>query len=152
MVGVRLLQITLVIIFLGVIIYLLRLSYALKLEKRLAKFSVNSVKGDNVAFLDKVTEIIWIVVKKTSNILKKSVFLQKYGDKYNKYISYDEGKTKEGIDYVSFKVLLALSVLFLSLVSRAFYKININLMFFLIIFVISFYIPDIILNIEFNKK
>ena len=152
MVGVRLLQITLVIIFLGVIIYLLRLSHTLKLEKRIAKFSVNSVKDDNVSFFDKMAELIWLVVKKLSKGLKKSTFLQQYGEKYNKYILYEERDKKEGIDYVSFKVLIGIGVLFLSIVSWAFYKIHLDLMFFLIIFLISFFIPDIILNIEFNKK
>ncbi len=152
MAGVKLLQIVLVIAFLGVIGYLLQLSRALKLEKRIGRFSVNSVKIDEVSLLDKVKLLVLKIAKKLSNILKKSVFLQRYGDKYNKYILYEDKDKLEGIDYVSLKILLGLSILGLSFVSWAFYKIDLDFMMLIIVFLISFFIPDIILSINFQKK
>ena len=150
--GVKFLQFILILILLGVILYLLRLYRAVRLEKRLAPFSIVSTKDDEISLFDNVYNLIWILVKKFSKIIKKSEFLNKYGEKYNKFITYDEKDIKEGIDYVSLKFLLSFFIIILSLFTLIFHTINLDFMFFLIIFLVSFFIPDIFLNVEYSKK
>jgi len=150
--GVKILQFILILILLGVIGYLLRLYRALTLEKRIAPFSIVSKKDVEVSLLDNIFNWVWIFVKKFSKSLKKSEVLSKYGDKYNKFITYEEKYIKEGIDYISIKLLLSIFVIILSLFTLLFHDINIDLIFFLLVFIVSFFVPDIILNLEYSKK
>lgn len=150
--GVKLLQFLLILTIFGVILYLLRLFHTIKLEKRLSPFSVTSNKENELSLFDNIYSFIWIIIKKVSKILKKSVFLTNYSTKYNKYITFEEKDIKEDIDYISIKFLLAISVIILSLITLMFHTFNLDLMFIIFIFLLSFFIPDIILNLEYKQK
>ena len=152
MAGVRLIQLLLVLSVIGVISYLLRLSHALKLEKRIGEFAIVNRKDKELSLFDKIENSLWHLNQKLAKILKKSQVLSNYGEKYNKFISYDEREEKEGIDFVAEKFLLSFLVLILSFITCAFQQINIDLIFFLIIFIIVFFIPDVYLNIKFSFK
>ena len=58
MAGVGIVQILIIAIILGVIIYLLRLSRAIKLEKRIGKFAIPTDVSDDYSFIDKIKIII----------------------------------------------------------------------------------------------
>lgn len=88
--GVRILQIILILIPFLVALYLLRLSKTLNLEKRLALFAITSNKDHEISFFDQINYYIWNLIRKLSKILKKSVVLRNYGEKYNKFISFDD--------------------------------------------------------------
>lgn len=150
--GVKLLQIIILLIIFGSILYLLRLYRALKLEKRIAKFAIVSKDDNEISLFDKMCKFSWILVNKFSQVLVKSDVFSKYGQTYNKFIAFDEKDKKMGIDFVSAKILLSLGVFILSLITMLFHYIHFNLMFIMIVFIISFFIPDIFLNIEFYKK
>ncbi|MBE6154604.1 MAG: hypothetical protein E7163_03430 [Firmicutes bacterium] len=150
--GVKILQIFLILLVIGVILYLLRLYRAVKLEKRIAPFSIVSNKDNELSLFDNLYENISKIIKKLSKILIKSEILKKYALKYEKYISYENRNEKEGMDYISIKLLLGFIVIVLSFITQMFHEINIDFMFLLTIFIISFFIPDIMLNIEYSKK
>lgn len=150
--GVKLLQIILIIIACGVIFYLLRLSNSVKLEKRLAKFAINTHSEEDEAVIDKLIRIIWVLVRKFSKVLEKSEVLRKLGERYNKYISYDERNERVGIDYISFKFLLAFFIVILSIVTMILHYIKLDFMIILVIFLISFFLPDIFLKFSFSRK
>ena len=150
--GERLIQIILVLIILGIINYFIKLSRALKLEKRLANFAITYKKDEEPSLFDKVYEFIWHLVKCVSKILKKSQVFSKYSTKYNRYISYEEKDTKEGIDYITTKFLISICISLLSLITFAFQKVPMNFMISLLIFILTFFIPDIYWKIKFNYK
>ncbi len=153
MTGVRLVQILIMVIILGVVIYLLRLSRAVKLEKRIGKFAIANEEIDSeLSLIDKGLEFIKKIIKLFSKILKKSVVLTKYGEKYNKYISFKNKDKIEGIDYVSLKFLIAIIVLGLSAITALFHKINLSFPVVILIFLISFFGIDIYFYIEFRKR
>lgn len=151
MVGIRILQIIIIFIIVGVIIYLLRLSSTLNMENRIAKYTIPS-KKEELSLLDNIHNIIQKIIKKISQLLSKSTIISKYGDHYNKYITYEEKEEKSGLDYVATKILICFGFLILSLITLAFQKIKYNLLLVLIVIIISFFIPDIILTIKFNQK
>ncbi len=153
MVGARILQIILILIILGVIVYLLRLSYVLKLEKRIARFAINTNKvDDDGSILDKFKILIEKLVLELSKILGHSEVLTKYATKYNKYISYEAQKKKNGMFFVAYKFLLAFLVMLLGLLSFSLQKEKIDIMVLLIAFLLSFILPDIYLKIKFQQK
>ena len=151
MVGIRILQIIIILIIAGVIIYLLRLSSVLNLENRIAKYTI-PFKEEEISLFDNLNNIFIKIIKKISQLLSKSTIISKYGDHYNKYITYEEKEEKSGLDYVATKILICFGFLILSLITLAFQKIKYNLLLVLIVIIISFFIPDIILTIKFNQK
>ncbi len=150
--GVTILQFILMIVILGVILYLLRLYRAVRFEKRLGKFAISTVNHYEISFFDKIGRYVWLIIKKISKVLKKSVVFSNYGLKYNKYISFEEKNTKDGLDYVSMKFLLVFMVIIFSLVSLLFNNLKIDFMILLTISLFTFFIPDIFLNVSFAKK
>lgn len=150
--GVRLIQIILVLLILGVGYYLLCLYNTLKLEKRLAKFSINGIEDNEISIVDRLINLFWKLAKKLAKVLKKSEILRRYGEKYNKYITVNMRKAREGIDYVAIKFLLALLVVVLSLVTFAFNEMQFDVMIELIVFIVVFFVPDFYLKAKFLNK
>jgi len=147
--GVKILQIILILLALGVVLYILRLYHAIKLEKRIAPFATISVNDKEISLFDFMYFYLEKLVTKLSQVLKKSVFLKNYSRKYNKYTSRNN---KDEMNFVSIKLLTGLLLIFLSLLSLLFKQISLNLMLIIIIFIIAFYIPDLFLHIEYLKK
>lgn len=145
-------QIISIVVLLVMIILLLRQSKSIRFEKRIDKFALLPIHNEEKSFFDKISELLWKLVKKTSKIINKSVFLTRYGEKYEKHITYEERKNKSGIDYVSVKFLLGLFIVLLSLLTMMFQYTTFPLIIFIAIFLVGFFIPDIFLNIEFIKK
>ncbi|MDE5539247.1 MAG: type II secretion system F family protein, partial [Bacilli bacterium] len=150
--GVKLLQIMIILVILGVIFYLLRLSNTLKLEKRIAKFSISSVKDEELSLFEKLNCYIWKIIKGLVKLLNKSQVIGKYAEKYNKFIAFEDKNKKCGMDYIAMKFLLGVGIILLSLVTISFHQVELDFMFLLVIFLVSFFIPDIVLNVEFAKK
>lgn len=150
--GVLLIQVIIVLLVIGVIFYLLRLYHGIQLEKRIAPFAIDSVNTYEPSLFDSLSKLFWIIIKKISKLISKSSFISKYAERYNKYIVYEERQIKDGIDYISIKFFLSFLVIVLACFSLAFQTFKLDFMFVLIIFIVSFFIPDIYLNLEFAKK
>lgn len=110
-------QTIIIVILTFVIFFLIKYNKTLNLEKRISKYSVESIKDKNISFFDFLSEEYNKLIIKTSKYLKKSHFLTKYSAKYNKYISYDNIKDVSAMDYVSNKVYIC--VLFILIISFA---------------------------------
>lgn len=150
--GSKLLEAILILVPIVVAIYLIRLSKTLTLEKRLADFAITSVHDDEVSFFDKAGDCIWRIIHRMSRLFKKSVFLRNYGAKYDKFIPYEQRNQKDGIDFVTIKILLVLLTLCLGIITMIIHYQNFKVIILLIILIISFFLPDIYLNIAFNYK
>lgn len=145
-------QIICIVALLVMMVLLLRQSKTLKLEKRIDKFALLPINNEENSFFDKIAVLLWKLVKNISKLLKKSVVLNKYGDKYERHITYEERKQKSGIDYVSIKFLLGFLTVILSILTMMFQYKKFPLIIIIAIFFIGFFLPDIFLNIEFRKK
>ena len=150
--GVRFLQIILILIPIAVAIYLLRLSKTLRLEKRLSLFAITSNKDHEVSFFDKVGFYIWEFIRFVSKLFKKSTSLRKYGEKYEKFIPYEERNQKEGIYYVTIKLGCTFIVFVLGIITLIMHYHDFDFMILLVILIITFFLPDIFLNLNFNRK
>lgn len=100
---------TLIMIVLAfVIFYLIIYNNTLKLEKRIAKYSIDSIKDDSISLFDLISNEYKKAVDKLTKILNKSVVLKKYSSKYNKYITYENDKDTCAMDFVSNKFYICL--------------------------------------------
>ena len=110
---------TMVMVILAfVIFYLIIYNKSLRLEKRISKYSIDSIKDDSISLFDLLSNEYSKLVMKLSRILKKSVFLNKYSLRYNKYITYENEKNTVAMDFVSNKVFICLLFVFIIFFAR----------------------------------
>lgn len=145
-------QIICIIALLVMIILLMRQSKTIKFEKRIDKFALLPINDEEKSLFDKFALLIWKLVRKTSSLLSKSAVLTKYGEKYERHITYEERKNKTGLDYVASKFLLGIFIVLLSILTMMFQYTKFPFIIIIAIFLVGFFIPDIFLNIEFRKK
>lgn len=150
--GVDILKIFLILIPVLGVIYVLRLSRSMRLEKRLASFALTSSKDQEISFFDELLVYVWKFIHILTKIFKKSVVLRNYGRRYEKYIAYLDRNKKDGIDYVSIKFFIAFIVFILGVISLIMHQDSFDSMIWLLIMIISFFLPDIYLAILFNQK
>ena len=145
-------QVISILILLGIIIFLLKVSRAMKKEKRIGKFSLYAISDNDISYFERIDKLSWKLVHLLSNILNKSVVMKKYASKYEKFITYEQRDFKNAIDYISMKFLIGILLLIFSLLTTMFQYIDASLMFYLIAFLIGFFLPDIVLNLDYRKK
>lgn len=104
-------QTIIILILAFVIIYLIRYNNSLKLERRIAKYSIDSIKDKPISLFDLFSNEFKNTINKISKVLKKNKIISKYSLRYNKYISYDKIKEVSSIDYVSMKIVIAIMFL-----------------------------------------
>ena len=150
--GVDILKIFLILIPVLGVIYVLRLSRSMRLEKRLASFALTSSKDQEISFFDELLVYVWKFIHILTKIFKKSVVLRNYGRRYEKYIAYLDRNKKDGIDYVSIKFFIAFIVFVLGVISLIMHQDSFDSMIWLLIMILSFFLPDIYLAILFNQK
>ena len=150
--GVRFLQLLIILVPVVVVIYLLRLSKTLRLEKRLSSFAITSNKDYEVSFFDKAGFYVWKLIRFTSKLLEKSTVLRKYAEKYEKFIPYEQRSKKEGMDYVTIKFGSAFVVFILGIITLIMHYDNFDFMILLVILILVFFLPDLFLNLRFNQK
>ncbi len=110
---------TIVMVILAfVIFYLIIYNKSLRLEKRISKYSIDSIKDDSISLFDLLSNEYSKLVMKLSRVLKKSVFLNKYSLRYNKYITYENEKNTVAMDFVSNKVFICLLFVFIIFFAR----------------------------------
>ena len=108
--NVFIIQTVIMVILAFVIFYLIMYNKTLNLEKRISKYSVESIKDNSISLFDILSINYNKLISKMTKVLKKSHFLTKYSSRYNKYISYDNIKEVCAIYYVSNKVFICLLV------------------------------------------
>ena len=146
-------QTIVMIILAAIIFYLIIYNKSLKLEKRISKYSIESIKDDSISFFDLISSSYKELLNKTSNLLVKSVFLKKYSFKYNKYITYENDKDTTAMDFVSNKLYIMLALFLIVLFARIIEGRLMSLLDILISLLLGFFLLDIYLKFyDYVKK
>ena len=141
-----------IIILLILIVYLIRQKRIISLEKRFEKFALISVHDYEKSFFDILYDTFWKLIHRLSKRLKKSVFLTNYSKRYDKHIRYENRFNFTGMDYVSIKLLVGILLILLNIVTSMFQLVSVSVMSLLLSFIIGFFLPDIFLEIEYERK
>ncbi|MBQ9013746.1 MAG: type II secretion system F family protein [Bacilli bacterium] len=146
-------QTIIMIILVAIIFYLIMYNKSLKLERRISKYSIESIKDDSISFFDLISSSYKELLNKTSNLLVKSVFLKKYSFKYNKYITYENDKDTTAMDFVSNKLYIMLALFLIVLFARIIEGRLMSLLDILISLLLGFFLLDIYLKFyDYVKK
>lgn len=150
---VYIIQTIIMLILVAIIFYLIIYNKSLKLEKRISKYSIDSIRDDSVSLFDLLSKRYNYLVKALTKVLKKSVFLTKYSKRYSKYITYDEKKDICAMDYISNKFYLSLLFMFIGFISRVIVGTFPTFYSLVIYGLIGFFVLDIYFKIyDYIKK
>lgn len=139
----------LILLLIGFIIMLFSNMF-IDYNTRFINYTITSNKNNSLTLFERLFNATWKIIKKISKILNKSEVFSKYGNSFNKYISYNE-KNIKGIDYVSIKFII--SILFaLAYLLTTLYKVEYNIMVLLLVLIVSFFILDVYFIIEHKNR
>ena len=144
-----LIQIVLVFAFIIVITMILRLNNTIKLEKRIARYSVRSDKENKEAFVSRVwNRYIKFVKKERKNIRKLLPTMTKMYDKYS------VGSKYKAEDYITHKLVISILFGLLTIVSQVIQGRFVTMFQLIFSLIMGFYLLDIYLIIatKINKK
>ena len=140
-------QVILIIVLANLLYMLFKESRILSFEDRLSNYSIASVDEQNIPIFERLYNKVWKLIRKLNKLLEKSEVLKKYSSRYDKYVS----KEKNSFDFISIKFLMSIILGLIYIISSLIYK-NYNSMFLLLVMILSFYIVDLYLIIDYKKK
>ncbi len=143
-----LVQIVLIFALIIIITLFLRLNNAIKLEKRIAKYSVKYNKpGSNLALVDKIWERYILFVKKQRKKIRK--MLPMFTNMYEKY---SVGSLYHAEDYITHKLVISVIFVILTIGGMAIQGRFVTVIQLVISMIIGFYVLDIYLIIARNSN
>lgn len=142
---INIIQAGLILVLFSVLAVVLKLSRVVRLEKRIDRYTITSIKNDNISFFDELVIIGYRYRRHLSNNLNKSKALRDYSKKYDKYVDKNKEIPEIAMDYISTKVILAFFFLIVVIISSAFWNRLPTLYEMSLASLFGFFIPDIIL-------
>ncbi len=140
------------IALLGLLFLFLNELQDMKLERRFIPFSLKNKEEYAISFFDTLRIHIEKWIKKLAKVLKKSHVASDYAKHYEKYISYEEKEKKESMDYIAIKILLGCGFSLLYLITILFHFNMQNIMPLLLVFLLGFFVLDVLLALAFKRK
>lgn len=146
---VLLIQAILIITLLYFMISLLKLSRVMRLEKRINRYTINTLNDNDLSFFDEVYILFNKYKSFLSRRLSRSNFFVKTSKRYEKYVFDNDTKP---MDFVASKVMLALTFLVIVIVSNAFWNRLVDIYQVSLSLLIGYYIYDIFLIFREKNK
>lgn len=143
-------QIIMIITLLVITFFLYRYSITLKKEKRINRFSIDSLSEKQTSLFDKISSFYEKIIKKLSKYLEKNKLFKNYHLKYEKYTSLTE-KNRTTYDFISNKIVLSILVVILTIVSDALRLKAVSFIQILFSFLIGFFALDIYYILKLRK-
>ena len=143
-------MISILLILIIIIIFLLRYKKALFLERKIEKYSIEPLKVKRKTLSESATEIFSKTFKRMSKILKKSIFIEHFSEKYKKYLPLYHSFFDNQMDIISFKFLTSLTFAIISIFSKVIRLENIGLLELTIPMLFGFVIPDVLFIIKYK--
>ena len=151
--NVFIIQTIIMVILAFIIFYLIIYNNSLKLERRISKYSIDSIKDDTVSLFDYIYNKYLKLVAKVTRLLKKSAVLSKYSLRYNKYITYENDKNTCVMDYVTNKFFIAFVFVFIIFFARIIEGVFPSFIDIIVSFLLGFFVIDIYFKIyDIMKK
>lgn len=142
--GVILIQLGIITALIGIILMILFYRKSVKLEKRIRKYTIDSIHDQSFSLFDRYYLFYNKVLKHISKFISKSVFLKKYANKYEKYIGIIGDEHRVGLDFISAKILVAFVFVMIAIISATLQIELMNPYEFIFPFLFGFFAPDIL--------
>ena len=138
----------LVIIVVVVVDLLLKINKAIRIERRVSRYSIDSIMDDDNNISEMAVNKYNHFVKKIRRRIKRISLFNNQANKYNKYVM--AGDKVEVIDFIIKKLLLGVIFVVLVVVSLAIQGSVISFLGMIISFIVGYYVYDVYLYV-YNK-
>ncbi len=145
-------QFLLIIGLFAVACYLIKIKDALALEKRVTRFSIESITDKPLSFFDRLSNKYNNIINSITRSLSKSKLLTSYSRRYDKYLDKTKVIRDKAMDIVSNKIFVSLVALVITIISDVLRGKSFGVMQIIISLLVGFYIPDIFLLINEKKR
>ncbi len=145
-------QIIAIILLFVVLVYIVKVRHNIALERKFNKYTVLPLHNKDMSIFDRINNFIKRIISRVSSIISSSKVLSKYGESYEKHISYDELDERSGIDYISIKLLLGIITVILYVITMMFQYVSISFAGLVLSFTLGFFLIDIFVQIEYRKR
>ena len=144
-------QVAVVVFFLIILYVIFKNLKTYNYEKKFASYSLLSDKDAEVTLIEYIHDIVFKLVYKISNILKISKAITKHSKKYDDDVKLDS-HIRNGLDYISIKILIGLSCSILVIISFILRYLEFDLFKVLLAFIVGYLLPNIFISITRSKK
>lgn len=141
-------QIIVIIILFIIIIYMIRQNMAISYERRIGRYSIDSMKTVELSVFDKLYLKYNDLLITMRKYLNKSKLLVKSSAKYEKYLVY--GGERKTIDFIATKFILGIVFLLVAMFSYVLQGKILGLVGIIINFMVGYYLYD--LYLVYNQK
>lgn len=101
-----------------IIIYMLKYSRSLKIEKRVSRYTVKSIKDHSRTIFGNICIFIDLIISKIAKIIDKSVFINKIGKRYEKYVKTFGKETDKVTVIIAQKLLMSIAFLLIAVIAK----------------------------------
>ncbi len=136
-------RLILLVLFIIVIDFFIRLNRTFKIDRRVSRYSIDSIIDDNNSVVELMGKKYNHLLKKVRSNFKKVSFFNNQSLRYNKYASI--GDTVQLIDFIIVKLFIGICFVLLVVVSLSIQGRVISFLGMVISFIIGYYIYDIYL-------
>lgn len=142
-------QMVIILILLIFAYLIVRFRKAMKYEKRIAPFTIEPIKDDTVGLFERFAGIYHRMTGFLSKYLEKSVFMQKYAKKLDKYAVVST-LNQNGMEILAGKFLIAFLFFFIAVFSKTIQLKLLNVYEFVIPLTIGFMVLDVVYFIKYK--
>lgn len=134
-----------------IVSYFYKTSQSIKYEKRITDFALSSVSDSELSLFDRLFNQFWKIIHNFGLALTNLKFFQKLSQKYEKYIPLENNKVIAS-DYLSLKIITALFLMILNIISSLKIITWTTIVSWIISFIIGYVITDFVLRYTYNKQ
>lgn len=148
-----------IILEIGIVLFVTIIAYVIfknlksyEYEKKFQEFSLLSDKDTDISFFDRITCWFWELVHSFSNILSYSKLIEKHSMKYENDMVFERKNIQKPIDYISIKILSGCLFIVVFCITTILQYANLDFMQILILFIIGYFVPNIIIMYKRKKR
>ncbi|MBP3920630.1 MAG: type II secretion system F family protein [Bacilli bacterium] len=123
---------------------------SIKLEKRIARFSITPLKDNTISLFDKLIINIRKIIKTINKYLYKSKLIKKYSNRYQKYVNGISEMNRTSIDFVSLKIICSFACLIIGIFSKTMQMKIFHIYDSYLPLIFGFFIPDFIYYFKYK--
>jgi tight adherence protein B len=139
--SVFILQIIIILVLAASLFYLVKFNLSLKLSRRISRYSIEPLNNNQLSLFDGIFILYKKLLNAVSTLLINSKMIEHYSHKYDKYTDYLDERTS--IDYVSNKVLIAISFIAINFFANVLEMDLPTIYEIILVAIIGFYVPDL---------
>ncbi len=121
------------------------------LVKRIGRYGLDPIDDNSPSLIDQLVKSYVDFLEQINKYLDKSVFITKYSKRYNKYLNIVNNQYKNGMYYVSNKLVISILFLLVALVSEAIRVSTVGFEVVVLSLVVGFFFPDLIYMYKYRK-